>query len=578
LYETLLLTPTNLVSGDNVLAVEVHQTSAFSSDVVLGMNLRGYGTPDERVSILAPLPSRVVPEGTPLTLFADVFGGQRIFFQWFRNGLVLAGETNMTLHVPAVHGVNAGNYIFVASNSVNSVTSSVANVTVTPDTLLPDVVAAFGTNGNTGVVVVFSEPVAPASTTNTANYSLSPFVTILSAQLIAPDRVLLTTSGLNIQSTYTLNIANIFDRADSPNKVLTTALRVQPNRVTAATGLLLVRTVFIVLMENQNWLAIKGGTNAPYLNSLLPFASYCENYTAHLNAHPSAPNYIWLEAGDDFGHKDDDGPSIDRIASTNHLATQLFNAGVEWRGYMENMPYGSVGVTNANPYLARHNPFAFFDDVTGNYSYCTNHVRPYAEFAGDLAAGHVGHYNFIVPNVTNDMHSYASGSTSLIKQGDDWLARELPLILNSAAFSNNGAIFITFDENDYSASVAIPMILLSPLAKGGGHASLVPYDHSSTLRTMQEIFGMRPFLGDAVNASPLNDLFKTLSLHPMRTNGTFAVRLDYPLPGRTNYVQASSDLVNWTSINTNVATNSITIPDPAAGAALQRFYRVIEQP
>jgi hypothetical protein len=260
------------------------------------------------------------------------------------------------------------------------------------------------------------------------------------------------------------------------------------------------------------------------------------------------------------------------------LAAQLFRAGIEWRGYMEDMPYGGVGITNAIPYLARHNPFAFFDDVTTNYDYCTNHVRPYAELAGDLAAGRIGRYNFLIPNVTNDMHSFAPGSTSLTKQGDNWLARELPQILNSSAYSNNGAIFITWDENDFTENSAIGMILLSPLAKGGGYASVVPHDHSSTLRTMQEIFQVRPYLGAAVNASPLNDLFKDFLLTVVRSNGLTSVRLDNPRPGKTNYVQVSADLIHWTTISTNVTSGSLTVPDPGAVGSPQRFYRAVGLP
>jgi hypothetical protein len=353
---------------------------------------------------------------------------------------------------------------------------------------------------------------------------------------------------------------------------------VQPERITAATGLLQIQSVFIILMENMSWSGLKDDTNAPYINSLLPLASYCESYTAPGNLHPSQPNYIWLEAGDHFNLVNDSGPTVSRVSSTNHLSTQLFHAGIEWRGYMEDMPFGSTGVPDSLPYLARHNPFAFFDDVTTNFDYCTNHVRPYSQFASDLAAGRIGRYNFLTPNITNDMHSFAAGSTSRVKQGDDWLASEIPRIVNSSAFSNNGAVFITWDENDFGTNDTIPMIVLSPLAKGNGYASPVPYDHSSTLRTMQEIFGLRPYLGAAANADPLNDLFRDFSLSVIHTNGFVGVRMENMLPGSTNYLQVSSNLVHWTTISTNVATNVAVIADPGAVGKAQRFYRAIGRP
>lgn len=577
-YETMLLAPTNLVPGDNVLAVEVHQYSVTSPDVVFGMNLRALAAFDQPLVLLSPPLSQTVDEELPAAFDAEVFGAQPVVVQWFHNGVPIPDETNTTLTIGVAHPSHAGSYFFVASNAVNTVTGAVATLSVTPDLVPPTLVTAYGTNGIVGLVVVFSDPVAPQSATNAANYWLSSTADVLVAQLIAPETVLLTTSGLGPQFDYTLWVTNVSDLADTPNFLPpNSAVPVRPNRSSLADGVLGVQTVFMIVMENKTWSDIRGNTNCPYLNSLLPQASYCENYTSPNNVHPSEPNYIWFEAGDDFGFRSDHGPAIDRIGSTNHLVTQLFQAGIEWRGYMESLPYGRTG-TNDGPYeyLARHNPFAYFDDITTNYDYCTNHIRPYAEFPGDLAAGRVGRYNFITPNRYNDMHD-ALPESDPISQGDDWLASELPRILNSAAFSNNGAIFITFDENDLSDDHAIPMIVLSPLAKGGGYASYAPYDHSSTLRTMQEIFGVRPFLGGATFASPLNDLFKSVSLTPVVSNGVFGIRIDIVLPGRTNYLQTSSNLITWTTINTNAATNSITIPDPDAVGARQKFYRLIEQ-
>jgi len=40
------------------------------------------------------------------------------------------------------------------------------------------------------------------------------------------------------------------------------------------------------------------------------------------------------------------------------------------------------------------------------------------------------------------------------------------------------------------------------------YASPFDYTHSSDLCTMQEIFHVGPFLGDAANAGDLSDLFK----------------------------------------------------------------------
>src|SRR6185369_10859768 len=75
-----------------------------------------------------------------------------------------------------------------------------------------------------------------------------------------------------------------------------------------------VQTVFIILMENHDWADFKGSPSAPYLNqTLLPRASYCEQYYNPPGLHPSLPNYIWLEAGTNFGIFDDNTPAVDHL-------------------------------------------------------------------------------------------------------------------------------------------------------------------------------------------------------------------------------------------------------------------------
>jgi len=83
----------------------------------------------------------------------------------------------------------------------------------------------------------------------------------------------------------------------------------------------------------------------------------------------------------------------------------------------------------------------------------------------------------------------------------------VPLILNSAAYQRGGALFITWDEAN-EGDGPIGMIVLSPVAKGGGYSNQIHYTHGSTLRTIQEIFSVTPLLGDAGKETDLSDLFK----------------------------------------------------------------------
>jgi hypothetical protein len=273
------------------------------------------------------------------------------------------------------------------------------------------------------------------------------------------------------------------------------------------------KTVFLILMENHNWSDIKNNPSAPYINTtLLPMASYAEQYYNPPGNHPSEPNYLWLEAGTNFGISNDDNPDANHQGTTQHLVTLLNNAHISWKSYQEDISGTVCPLTENGLYAPKHNPMVFFDDVTNSNdphsSYCIAHIRPYSELATDLQQQTQARYNFITPNLCNDMHDSCAPLYDSVKQGNTWLAQNLPPILNSQAYKDGGVVFITWDEGE-GGDGPIGMIVLSPDAKGGGYANTIHYTHSSTLRTMEEIFGVSPLLGDAANANDLRDLFKT---------------------------------------------------------------------
>jgi hypothetical protein len=273
-----------------------------------------------------------------------------------------------------------------------------------------------------------------------------------------------------------------------------------------------INMVFVVMMENTDWSQIKGSSSAPYINNvLLPMASHAEQYYNPPGVHPSEPNYLWLEAGTDFGITDDNNPDANHQSDNRHLVKLLSDNGITWESYQEGISGKDCPLQEAGLYAPKHNPMVFFDDVTAHNSsdsaYCIAHVRPYNELAKDLQTGQVPRYNFITPNLCHDMHNpYGCDTADTIKNGDTWLSQELPKILTSQAYKTGGAIFLTWDEG--SGDGPIGMIVLSPFAKGNAYSNALHYTHSSTLRTIQEIFAVTPLLGDAPAARDLSDLFK----------------------------------------------------------------------
>jgi phosphatidylinositol-3-phosphatase len=282
-----------------------------------------------------------------------------------------------------------------------------------------------------------------------------------------------------------------------------------------------LRTVFLIMMENHNWSDIKNNSSAPYINqTLLPMASYAEQYYNPPGLHPSEPNYLWLVAGTNFGVTTDDEPAVNHQHATQHLVTLLNQAGISWKSYQEDIDGTVCPIKSSGLYATKHNPMVFFDDVTDTNdptsSYCIAHVRPFSELAADLHNNTQARYNFITPNLCHDMHNTCPPLNDSVLQGDTWLSQNVPMILNSQAYQNGGIVFITWDEGEgkdasEKSDGPIGLILLAPDAKGHGYSNTIHYTHSSTLRTIQEIFGVTPLLGDAANATNLSDLFQTFS-------------------------------------------------------------------
>jgi hypothetical protein len=369
-----------------------------------------------------------------------------------------------------------------------------------------------------------------------------------------------------------------------------------------------IKHVFVIALENHNWTqptTVTGGiqpifqnASAPFINSLVSGTatayingqlvniskqtSYAKAYYNVLagtgkHIHPSEPNYIWAEAGTNFGIANDDDPFKDSTPNsqntTQHLSGLLQKAGISWKSYQEDIDLQTVNgqltnlplspsqwtspivslsgkfAANSNlnefnsslqyNYAVKHNPQAFFNDTNGgNNTTTTNterfHYAPLQQLAFDLENDRVAAYNWITPNQYNDMHSALSGGfagltgdSSQIKAGDNAVSRLVPMIMASRAYKDGGVIIVWWDESEEDGEAndnaddfnhTIGEIIISPLAhenEGGlPYASAIPFSHSSDLRTMQEIFHVRatggssPWLGDAVNANDLSDLFQ----------------------------------------------------------------------
>jgi hypothetical protein len=210
--------------GTNHLAVEVHQVNLTSSDVAFGLALHvNFLTPT--LLSITNQPQSLVLDETRTANFTVGVEGQPAYYQWYKNGAPLVGATRNPLSLTAITTNDAGSYFAVATNSINSVTSSVATLTVLADTNGPVLVSADGTISNNLVVVSFNELVLQSTATNVANYritnTLGGLLTISSAVLQNGTNVLLTTSASRlVNNNYILIVSNVRDTSPRTNSII----------------------------------------------------------------------------------------------------------------------------------------------------------------------------------------------------------------------------------------------------------------------------------------------------------------------------------------------------------------------
>ena len=242
--------------------------------------------------------------------------------------------------------------------------------------------------------------------------------------------------------------------------------------------------------------------------------------------HPSEPNYLWAEAGTNFGVFNDSDPfhpqpgtgAIQNQDNQLHLVRLLTHCGVSWKSYQEDIDLTPDGTSLDNTvlpqnqwtvplasfsgnfvagtnqfngsaqfnYAAKHNPMVFFTDSNGGddpsiANPLSQQYAPLQQLFVDLSNTTVARYNWITPDQYNDQHSALAngfqgltGDPANIAQGDNFLKQVIPAIMASNAYRANGAIIIWWDESELDGDVgdnqddlthSIGEIVISPLAQ-----------------------------------------------------------------------------------------------------------------
>ncbi len=285
-----------------------------------------------------------------------------------------------------------------------------------------------------------------------------------------------------------------------------------------------LQRAFMIVMENQGFDNVIGHNDAngkadtPYITELSRTYGL-ETYYFGVT-HPSLPNYLSMIGGY-YNNLNDDDPScyaVPRPSGPCHsiphlnIVDQLEEHAISWAAFEQSMPTaGYLGLQYPAPpgprlYAQKHNPFVYFTDIVKNQARLS-HILPLDNAASQLSRALANpatapRFVFIAPDQCHDMHgaSTCQDNDALLRSGDSYVATLVNSIKHSRSFTSDSAIFLTWDENDFSSNLGC---CNSP-AIGGGHVATIvitprythqilsaqPANHYSLLATIEDALGL----------------------------------------------------------------------------------------
>jgi hypothetical protein len=300
--------------------------------------------------------------------------------------------------------------------------------------------------------------------------------------------------------------------------------------------------VFVINLENKGFDSVWGDNSpAPYLSGTLRKKGVLlKNYYAV--AHNSLPNYLAQISGQrpndstandchtytEFNATGTDpdgtlqGDGCVYPEDTQTLAGQLTAQGKTWKGYMEDMQQpcehpvlgeadNHIKASPEEQYSTHHNPFMYFRSITSSPD-CAKNVVNFSALKDDLKSViSTPNLAYITPNLCHDGHdgTCADGSEGGLGTADSWLKEQVPAILSSPAYKQDGMLVITFDEAEGdtagptepasgvpgggTAGGKVGALVLSPFSAAGASSDR-PYNHYSLLASIEDFFHL-PRLG-----------------------------------------------------------------------------------
>jgi hypothetical protein len=310
--------------------------------------------------------------------------------------------------------------------------------------------------------------------------------------------------------------------------------------------------------ENHGFSDVIGNPAAPNLNYLASTFGLETNYFGVSDC-CSESNYVQLLGGTSYPNvNSDDAYWKNSAGNSPNLISQLDQAGISWKAYLQSLPYPGYegicypvrcnGAPDIDPlYVSKHDGIQNFTNNQNPADW--SRQVPAGRLATDLSSNRVPRFGYIVPDECRDMHGdppYCIDSGNLfdpqdqhlVSVGDAYLGQVVSQITNASFWAKgNNAIIVTFDEGDDSAGCcdanpgAGQVATIVVTSHGPRHVtSAAPANHYSTLSSIEGALGLPclNFTCDTQNVKPLSDLLAITGSPAIAT--TIQPQLSWPTP------------------------------------------------
>jgi hypothetical protein len=336
--------------------------------------------------------------------------------------------------------------------------------------------------------------------------------------------------------------------------------------------------VFVIMEENNGFHDVIGDPAAPNLNYLARTFGLETDYFG-VSPDSSESNYVGLLGGSTYGIVSDDAYWKNTINAPS-LISQLDQAGVSWKAYLQALPYPGYegicypakcnGAPDSDPlFVSKHDGIQNF--TTSQAPADWSRQVPISDLATDLRSGDVPQFSYVVPDECHDMHGdppycLDSGNIGdpenqhLVAVGDAYLGHLVSEITHASFWAQgNNAIAVTFDNGDNSAGCCdanpgggqIATIVITSHGPRGVKDPM-PANHYSLLSSIQRALGLGclQFTCDTRHVKPLALLFAITGSRAIATTPLPELAWPTPTPGDppepTSMTTAAPSAGGWT--------------------------------